>query len=524
MANAVLEQEERYKSHLPQSTAPNLTLSVSPPSPAAATLASMVATSTKKGSLPSRKSVDFAILPPPKRSRPTAPWTAKQVIDAIATSITPEERLEAVQKARDSFRHDVQSMHDDEMAAGADAALTKHLAYLLYMQREWGNSSTQPQDALMNEMAVTIEALETLYRASSHVVGASFKRMGEELMHLVISIINGEVSRRQASMTDESRPMSPLEDALIQDGDTILRRATKILGHFARVGEATKPIAHHSGLLASLVSLVSLRPYENTPWEARLSALWTIANLACNADNMRMIADTPGLVQAIVEVACRPLDPNDPIESTMEILRARSISSRAILNLSWFHENKISLAENASLIDLLAELMVRRPDDFQRSRTIQEILNTTRRHALGALRNLAAAPRRTKITLCAYKNGHLLDVLTDAALNDPDPIVKDRSFATIHNLSIHDTADAIAGRPALIMALKDVLVADDDAMPNKGEHTDGTPKQHASATLLVLERTITPTMGSYQNLRGLLEAIKTNSKDHNEEVTDSAEV
>jgi hypothetical protein len=224
---------------------------------------------------------------------------------------------------------------------------------------------------------------------------------------------------------------------------------------------------------------------------------------------MQMMVCTPGLVNALVEVACRPLHPGGSLEMTMEVLRSRSIASRAILNLSWAPENKVTLAEHAALIDLLTELSVHRSAPMNRSRTVRDILATTRRHAAGALRNLAAAPRRVKIGLCGYRNGHVLDTLTDAALNDPDTAVKDRAFAAIHNLAIQDTAEKIVSHPALVLALKDVLLSD-------AEDGDST-KQHASATLLVLERSITEQMSSYENLRDLLDAVNpTATSDDNE--------
>lgn len=443
------------------------------------------------------------------------------MVPAVSTSITPEERLEAIRKAKDTFHHDVQSVHDDEMANGADAALAKHLTFLVYL-------SSKSDENLLNEIALTLEAMESLYRASSHIVGASFKRMGNELLKLLITIMNDEVCRRQTlttaagtvdgslreddppSLKDEKEkrpPTPPAVDSSIE-GDLLLRKVTKILGHFARVGDATHPLAHFPGLLGSLVNLVTLRPYESTPWEARLSALWTLANLACNAENMEMMACTQGLVYALIEIACRPLHPSDPVETTVEILRSRNISSRAILNLSWEPVNKVLLAENASLVDLLTDLIVCRSEKLDRSNTMQDILVATRRHAAGALRNLAAAPRRIKIGLCSYKNGHILDALTDAALNDQDNAVKDRAFACIHNLAIHDTAQNMVSRPALVLALKDVLLSDDASGTGDSNRADGTPKEHASATLLVLERTITPNMDSYDNLKDLLEAIK----------------
>jgi len=478
---------------------------------------------------------------------------------AISTSITPAERLEAVLKARDSFLHDSQSVHDEEMSTGADAAITKHLTFLVYHSKHLNerNGIVDSEESLRTEICLTLEVMECLYRASSQIVGASFQRMGNEVMHLLITIMDDEINRRQmqgmmdvsekmrisdgdegprksydeegggrstpslddgqkqdpnedqAEEGERSRPITPPnESSQNEEGDKMLRKATKILGHCARAGEDTKPMAHFPGLLGSFVNLIALRPYYLVPWEARLSALWTMANLACNADCMQMMACTPGLVDALVDIACRPLRSNDPVETAIEVLRSRSIASRAILNLSWKPENKVLLSDNKALIDLLAELTVHRTasPNISKSRTVQEILVTTRRHAAGALRNLAAAPRRVKIFLCSYKDGHLLDVLTDAALNDPDSAVKDRAFATFNNLAIQDTAQFLARHPALVLALKDVLLSSEESMESD-THTDGTPKDHASKTLLVLERSITPSMDSYENLRDLLDAL-----------------
>lgn len=332
------------------------------------------------------------------------------------------------------------------------------------------------------------------------------------------------------SHTDEeqhdSRPSTPpqqeLEECLVgtSEGDIILKKATRIFGHFARVGEATKPMAHFPGFVEGLVRIVTLQPYDNLPWEARLSALWCIANLACNGDNMEMLTQIPGLIPALVGVSHRPLHPGAALEHTMEVLRARSIASRAILNLSWSPGNKQHMVSNGALLDLLTELVLRRNAPLNKSRTVRDIIATTRRHAVGAIRNLAAASRSTKVALCNYKDGHILDVLTEAALNDPDQSTVDRAFAAIHNLANHDTAVQIVSHPALVMALKDVLMSS-----NSNDNEQGTPKSHASATLMVLERSIRPDMPEYENLKGLLEAMspENNSSDGIDSEMDTVE-
>lgn len=247
-----------------------------------------------------------------------------------------------------------------------------------------------------------------------------------------------------------------------------------------------------------------------------------------------MMMCTPGLINALINVSFRPVQGSEPLEKTMEVLRARSIASRALLNLSWPPENKIPMAENMALVQLLCQLAIERDPPFRRSRTMQNIMVQTRRHAVGCIRNLAAAPRRSKIGLCDYNNGKILDVLTEAAVNDNDQRVIDLAFAAIHNLAIHDTAEMMVDRAALVLALKNMMLADDEEEEEDQQLEDhneassrNSPKSHASSTLLVLERSITPEMPSYDYLRELLDSINptctTNDADDEATSTSDAE-
>eukprot|EP00523_Entomoneis_sp_CCMP467_P007038 CAMPEP_0168735736 /NCGR_PEP_ID=MMETSP0724-20121128/9493_1 /TAXON_ID=265536 /ORGANISM="Amphiprora sp., Strain CCMP467" /LENGTH=586 /DNA_ID=CAMNT_0008782901 /DNA_START=130 /DNA_END=1890 /DNA_ORIENTATION=- len=520
----------------------------------------------KRSTLPTRKSVDFAALPPTKRSRPNPEWTLRQALEAVSTTIGKGDRLSVIQKTRETFCHDEQPLHDQELNSGADAVMTKHLAFLMYCAADADSDCLDPAstDQITLELSITLEALESVYRASSECVGQSFKRVGNELLNVLLRTLNRELDRRissrevmqeetandenatkgetdgqegkeeekeekTAELADSTPGLKTLSDSDVvtqyfpsPEGDIVIHKATRILGHFARVGDATKPLAHFPGLLGTLLKLITLFPFDRIPWEARLSALWTIANLGCNSENMQMMVCTPGLVDALVQVSCRSLHPGDSVERTIDVLRGRSIASRGLLNLSWAPENKIVLGQQAALVDLLAELSVHRHAPLSKSRTVREILLTTRRHAIGALRNLAAAPRRSKIMLCGYKNGHLLNILTDAALNDIDQHVKDRAFAAINNLAIHDTAEQIVNHPALVMALKDVLLSAEESERDRDNklsnpQEEGTPRAHASATLLVLERSIEPDSPAYQNLRELLDALNPSQPTDEEE-------
>jgi len=256
---------------------------------------------------------------------------------------------------------------------------------------------------------------------------------------------------------------------------------------------------------SSILDLCNIRPFSTIPFEARLSCLWAIANLACNTDNMAMMMSTPSLVESLIAISNRRPSSNDNLETVMEIIRAKSIASRTILNLSWSPENKNLMSENVALVQALCRVALERQAPYKHSKTMQNILVQTRRHSLASLRNISAVSNRGKVALCAYHRGKLLDVLTDVVLNETDPTVLGYSFSAIHNLTIPDTAEAIVDRAALVLALKNVLLEATDDFEEGKRHSKKC--QCASATILVLERAITPDKPSYENFRELLDTI-----------------
>lgn len=476
---------------------------------------------------------------------------------AISTAISYEDRREAICTATTSFDHNMQSLHDEELEVGADAVLSKHLGFLVSRRQ------IQPEDtvpSLMHEISCTCEALEMVFRASPQAVSQSFNRFGLEMLATLIHLINNELLDRQGTETkvaiksesndslnqeenspeetqnnshhvppdssEESRSVTPpspscpaiAEESGRRDHDVMLRKATKVMGHFARVGAATQPMAYYPGLLSCLISVLTFQPYCAMPAEVRLNSLWILANLACNSENMVMMACHPHLLSSLIAMASRKVASNDPAEVVVEVFRSRSIASRALVNLSWAPENQIPMSENVALLEVLMPLAVLRDCSYgKRGRTIRDMMLQTRRHAIGTLSHLASAPRRNKIQLCQFNQGKLLNILTDSALNDPDTDVKERAFKTIQNLAIHDTADLMVQNPALILALKDALLYT-DGLDN--ENSDTPIKQSASATLLVLERSITPdNMDRYQTLRELLDSLNPNSGSDTEEGT-----
>lgn len=470
-------------------------------------------------------------IPENKRRKVFTPMTGKHVIESIFNAVSYDERREAICTATTAFEHNMQSLHDEEIELGADAALIKHIGFILGHK---GAEATLPY-----ELSCTCEALEMIYRASPAAVSSSFHKYGVDTLSILIHLINDEISRRcnhkEQSMEvamckvedmqqdtgsdDESAnfamtqstthcgsvatTQSISDEGGRRDGDIVLRKATKVMGHFARVGAATQPMAYYPGLLASLINVLMTQPYSLIPAEARLNSLWILANLACNTENMVMMACQPNLLTILVRLASRRVHHDDSVEIGVEVIHTQSIATRALVNLSWAPENRIPMSENQALIQVLCLLAVFRESPFKKGRTVSDMMLQSRRHSIGALRNMAAAPRRIKLELVHFQNGMVLEILTDAALNDPDGQVKERAFDTIHNLAIHDTAERMVQNPALVLALKDAMILSESE----------ANKTFAQKTLLVLERSISEDMASYDTLRGLLDEVNDPNED-----------
>lgn len=445
--------------------------------------------------------------------------------------------------AHQSFDHGIQLTHDREIAAGADVALCKHLSLLLYkaqseeMDRERhaaaaaatgadGSRTTTPDPVnaipdlesgegggVIEEMGSTCEVMEAVYRCSADTVATSFARLGSELLPMLIKITNHEVRRRRdrqaassvtASEGDQQQQLDPLIDAR----DLILKKSTKILGHFARIGSLTQPLAYHPGLLPCLRRVISC-PIGLVPRECRLNALWIVANLACNAENMVMMACHPGLLETLVSPAHRPIEDEEAdigdIDLFMEALRSRDIAIRAIFNLSWAPENKLLLSEHANLVEaLLRTLMYRVSSWGGFGRGVSGILLQSRKHAACALRNLAAAPRRNKQILCRQvANGTLLDKISDSARNDPDSEVREKALAALNNLACSTTAEEFVKRAETLEILADSALLETD------DQEGGT----ASHALRVLEKSIPEDDENYALLKPHLDKVAAAKQD-----------
>lgn len=480
-------------------------------------------------------------LPPTKRRKPSNDITAQSVTLGIQNSICTKDRRSAIYTACATFDHTLEAVHDEEIKAGADIALCKHLSFLILKTEMLKSSSTgnetknargnldNEQNSIMEEITDTTAAMEMVLRCSAKSISTTFERIGSEFLPLLFHLIRDQIqyaTKNQSKLGSSSSPSSsppPLSDDSSKNqkeenedvsentdegrpsnvlGDLCLKFCTKILGHFARVGVLTEILASTPDLLDTLKNIIAI-PQGIIPIEAKWNSLWVLANLACSADNMVRMAHHEGLVKTLIDVASHPCDEAKvkDIVQYLELLRSRSIAVRAILNLSWVQDNKVPFSEHSGLVDALLQTVSHRKSSWGgRGKGVSGILLQSRRHAAGALRNIAAAPRRNKKLLCRYASGTFLHTLAEIAKNDPDSTVRDKIHATLLNLVSADTV-------RIFISKKDVLQVIADAAMNGEYFTGGDGKDScsmATRTLRTLEKAMPEDEDGYSILRSII--------------------
>lgn len=491
-------------------------------------------------------------LPPAKRRKPSNDITALSVTQGIQNSIFTKDRRSAIYTACATFDHTLEAVHDEEIKVGADIALCKHLAFLILKtqmldaQTSVTTANAKPthvdlsdeKNSIMEEITDTTAAMEMVLRCSAKSISTTFERISSEFLPLLFSLIREQVQEhlpndgaqdKAASSPSVSPP--PLSDegsktTLVEAsepsnsdvkhdappsnvlGDLCLKFCTKILGHFARVGSLTETLASTTDLLDTLKRVIAI-PHGSIPIEAKLNCLWVLANLACSADNMVRMSHHEGLVDTLIRTASHPCEKDEPkvtdVVQYMELLKSRSIAVRAILNLSWVQENKVPFSEDTGLVDVLLLTVSHRSSSWEgRGKGVSGILLHSRRHAAGALRNIAAAPRRNKKLLCRYRSGTFLETLAEIAKNDPDSVVRDKIHATLFNLVSADTVRMFINK-------KDVLQVIADAATNGEYFTSGDGKDScsmATRTLRTLEKAMPEDEDGYGILRSIIQRFE----------------
>jgi hypothetical protein len=483
--------------------------------------------------------------------------------------VSEADRKEAMYNACAAFDHGVQAAHDDEIRVGADTAIFKHLTFLLlkrgmiekevdYNKRihieidqdhpcetehngDTDNTADKTEtdenrlDSITEEIACTLQGLEMVLRCSADCISVSFQRIGKEALPIILSLLQEQRAQKLQQIKNQnssdsrdlkhsnsfhsSSTASTSVSEIKIDGsstghsidrktsDGILKTCTKLIAHFARVGNLTDTLASTKHLLTVLRKIISMPEESQVPIESRLNCLWIIANLACNAENMIKMASTPGIIDTLVTAASHPTakeeEECDNVLDYLKIIRSRSIAIRAILNLSWAHENKIPLSEHSDLVEVLLKTASHRESSWTgHGKGISWILMQSRRHAAGALRNLAAAPRRYKRRLCRMRDGNFLETIAEFATADPDSDVRNKIFATLFNLVSADTAKLFVEKKTVLDAIVNASTSDDDHGRDNSDCESS--RTMARQTLRALEKSLPEDEAGYDALRPAL--------------------
>lgn len=378
-----------------------------------------------------------------------------------------------------AFYHSNESIHDEEIAAVADAALCRLLSHLLFKEtyvEEFDSGPKARLNFLPEEILRTCQLFEMIYRCSKAKITDSFERVGPDMIRLLCHIIMHEIQMFRASLSNpefrdvntssyesnppDSKPPAAIKpstkDATGAPHDTCLQSATRILFSYARVQSPTEIMAQHKRLVSLFVSLIKY-PIDVVSFEAQHNALFILANMACCRSCVSTLSSHDRLLDTVIEVADQnrvtTLNHKSLWSDYYQPLRFHCTAFRCLLNLSLPKENKVTMVGKDELLQSIAyTINLQTAQWVDMPQGIHDVATQARRFAMSTLRNIASAPPEQKYRICTFQNGIFLDSLCNAARND-DQVAKEKSFAVLFNLVCDDTAETLIFHPQLLELL-----------------------------------------------------------------------
>lgn len=383
-----------------------------------------------------------------------------------------------------AFNHSNEAIHDKEITSVADAALCRLLSHLLFKEwytDEFDNMPKARLSSLPEEILRTCQLFEMIYRCSKVKIAASYERVGPDMLRLLCHIIMHEVSRYRASSLPnpefrdvntssyesdnppDLKPSAAIKSSSMKDAsetaphDTCLQSATRILFLYARVQSLTEAMAQNTRLLSLCISLIQY-PIGAVPFEAQHNALFILANMACCRSCVVILSSQDRLLDTVIQASdqnrATTVSHKTSWSDYYQPLRFNCTAFRCLLNLSLPKENKVTMVGKDDLLRSIAYTIGMQTSQWVGiPQGLLDMATQTRRFAMSTLRNIASAPPAQKFRICTFKNGILLDSLRNAAQNDLDPVVKEKSFAVLYNLVCNDTAETLVSHPQLLELL-----------------------------------------------------------------------
>jgi len=235
-------------------------------------------------------------------------------------------------------------------------------------------------------------------------------------------------------------------------------RSLQVLRYFSRILSAMVPMAHHPGLLDSLVYQLERQPYgkhadhfneyddgepraEEDKEElsaSRVDAIATIVNLACAEENKIKMASNNALLDAVIRVA--QCDPSE---------EAREHAAIVLMNLAYEDENKEMMVQHPNMLETLVRL-------------IQDNSPFTRRYSSAAMFTLACVAGNTE-KMSFYCEGEILECLRRVLSDDPVDEARINAAEALFNMArnnTEETVQAMGEHPRLLATLAKAVLTD----------------------------------------------------------------
>lgn len=323
----------------------------------------------------------------------------------IRHAITPSHRLKAIGKAKDQFNHSIPEIHDIEIETGAANALCIQLGYSL--------NKKDDDIEILNTICC---ALELVYQCSISIRTKSFRRIGFELIPLLIKSM--ERCRSYASASE------------LQRNDTVLQ-IMKILNLFSAIELASNYMATSHGVLSALVTCIQNSPLDTV----KLEAISTCKNISLRAEEHRInLVEEPHFISSIVELSYGSMT-NKIREDISEIIR----------NLALALDAKITMAQQGILLNAI----INHTDDSNKRIKFNAVVT------LGSL----AVPPENSHWLVSHSDGALVDILV-RLINDEDPNIQERALKTLKRMGRRESVPILVDHKGVLDSLSSFICSE----------------------------------------------------------------
>jgi len=323
----------------------------------------------------------------------------KDVINDINKAVSFNDTSSAIHSACKKFSHENEEIHNTEIEKGAATALYKQLVLVMHQKKDQ-----------VHEIEKIVHALSLVYRCSLTKRSHSVCDIGDDIITILFQVI--------------------VETDVDEDSKTI-EHATRTLRLLSQSDPLRIPIMSHEDFAEVFLYVLNRVPKEL----ARVEAMYTIASLTFNTENMERLRNDPEMLEAVVNAAARGGE-NDELKKW---------AAASLWNLACLPNNKLSLPTTPRLLDALIEL------------TQHGVCKFTTGFAIAALRQLTLETEN-QILIASFADGIFIEILGDIVLRDGvDLETKLKAMKSLKNIITPVTSDLVMNmHPSVLTQLTDM--------------------------------------------------------------------